>query len=105
RDQEFYLDAENWYLKSLAKREDLEDQYGIAFIQSSLCAVTCSQGNIKQSRMWLDKSFENQNKEVIARSYFNLGLIEESSRQSKVAYNNYHKTYALRQETGDKRRK
>ncbi|HKX31262.1 MAG TPA: tetratricopeptide repeat protein [Blastocatellia bacterium] len=101
--QEDYGFAENWYLKGLAKIEESQDGYIIPLLQTSLSAVTCKQNNIDQAKFWVEKSLESRNKEVLSSSYFNLGLIEESSGNSQGAFGHYKKSLSLCQEIADKR--
>ncbi|HKX29952.1 MAG TPA: tetratricopeptide repeat protein [Blastocatellia bacterium] len=104
KSQENYSFAENWCLKSLNKREDIEDAHGLAVVQNFLSAIACAQGNTTQAKYWVDKTMQNQpSNKVLAYSYSNLGMIEEHNRRYKDALNFYQECLLLYRTMGDRR--
>jgi tetratricopeptide (TPR) repeat protein len=102
-----YADAKKNYRKGLDKRELADDRRGLASSYSRLSVIAVAENDPAQARLLLNRSYETvygtPGKQSIALGQFNLGLIEEASRQYKAALTAFQQCLILRQEISEKR--
>ena len=102
-----YLNAKDFYLKSLGKRMEIGDKRGLVNYYSRLSAIALGLNDMGEARLLLDKSYETMygtpSRPTLGLLQFNKGLIEQTSRQSKAAMTAFRQCLAIRQEIGERR--
>jgi tetratricopeptide (TPR) repeat protein len=99
-------DAERWYLKSLAIKEELGDKPGMASSYHQLGIVAERRGSLDDAERWYLKALaieeELGNKPGMAITYHQLGKVAEKRGSLDDAERWYLKALAIEEELGDK---
>ncbi|WP_239101859.1 CHAT domain-containing tetratricopeptide repeat protein, partial [Microbispora amethystogenes] len=98
-------EAEDWYRKSLAIKEEIGDQPGIAATYHQLGMVAQDRGRLDEAEDWSRKSLaikeEIGNQPGMASSYHLLGMVAQEQGRWDEAEDWYGKSLALKEEIGD----
>ncbi|PKV86344.1 tetratricopeptide repeat protein [Streptomyces sp. TLI_146] len=99
-------EAEEWYLKSLAIEELIDNQDGMASSYHQLGIVSQLRGRMTEAEEWYHKSLAIaealSNRHAIMRSYHSLGMIAQHRGRQNEAEEWYHKARAIAEGLGNR---
>ena len=100
-------EADVWYRKSLAIREELDDRPGMAIAYHELGRTAQARGRLDEADDWYRKSLaikeELGNRPGMAATYHQLGWIAQDRGRLDEADDWYRKSLAIKEELGDRR--
>jgi tetratricopeptide (TPR) repeat protein len=99
-------EAEDWYRKSLAIKEELGHRLGMTVTYHALGAIAQTRGRLDEADDWYRKSLaleeELGNRPYMASTYHQLGTTAQSRRRLDEAEDWYRKSLAINEELGNR---
>jgi tetratricopeptide (TPR) repeat protein len=99
-------EAEDWYTKSLAIKEDLGNRPGMAVTYHNLGAIVQDRGRLEEAEDWYTKSLAIEedlgNRLGMAGSYHQLGVVAQERGRLEEAEDWYTKALAIEEDLGNR---
>src|SRR6266581_3096076 len=99
-------DAEDWYTKALAIKEDLGDRPGMASTYHQLGTVAQRRGRLDDAEDWYTKSLaineDLGDQPGMASTYHQLGIVAQDRGRLEDAEDWYTKSLAIKEDLGDR---